>query len=108
MPMSKVAATPTAACGGRPARAAMTRAVAPTGAPDRAGHHSAAPQPTMTASTTRPRAGSVRQGPAPATIPATNGRNHQPSPAPRRVVQRGGGEVEFLGELALDDEAVDR
>ena len=61
----------------------MARAVAPAGAPDRAGHHSAAPQPTTTASTTRPRAGSVRQGPAPAAIPAANGRNHQPSAAPR-------------------------
>ncbi|HEY6312413.1 MAG TPA: hypothetical protein VIY52_16650 [Streptosporangiaceae bacterium] len=76
-------ATPTPAYGGSPASAATTRAVAPAGAPDSAGHHSAAPQPTATAAATRPSAGRTRHGPAPTAIPATKGRNHRPKAAPR-------------------------
>src|ERR1700733_10528994 len=83
---SSTTVTVTQAYGGRPARPAMTLAVAPTGCPSSASAQSGTAQPRIapaTAGSTTPRA--PARPTAPAARPTRNGTHHAPSQEPIAV-----------------------
>src|SRR6185437_14423053 len=106
---SRVTARATAAYGGRPASAAIARAVAPDGWPDSASAHSGTAQPSTApavAASTPPRPSRPAAPSAPAATPTGNGTHQAPRYAPSEQAARAGSSgTRRLTTQAPDDRA---